>query len=178
LLDAQHAELWSHAERIGFLRRHGVEAGWWQQVLTVNYERARGLRLLGETKTAGFEFGISRTLAVAPERVWEALTTTPGVEYWAGEGVHFALEKGAYYEQHGVRVEVRAVTPDIRVRVWILKPGAPRRTVQMSVVPAAGGRCALRFHEEGLPGIAARKRAERHWLGVMDEIESLLSSLR
>ncbi len=174
LLDADHAELWSHRERVSFLRRHGV-APWWQQMIAVNYERARGLRLLGETK-AGFEFGISRTLAVAPERAWELLTAGVGLEAWAGDGTDVELRKGASQQLRGKRVEVRGLTPGVRLRLAVTEPGVPQRIIQMSVAPAANGRSSIRFHEEHLPGIAARKRAERRWHDVMDEVEDILGA--
>lgn len=175
LFDADHAELWSHKERVGFLRRHGIEAGWWQQMITVNYERARGLRLLGETRGAGFEFGLSRTLSVAPERAWELLTAGIGLQAWAGDGTELELRKGASQQLRGKRVEVRGITPGVRVRLAVTEPGVPQRLIQMSVVPAAGGRASIRFHEEHLPGLAARKRAERRWHDVMEEVEDIVS---
>lgn len=176
LFDENHGHLWSHAERIGFVRRHGVEAGWWQQVITVNYERARGLRLLGETKGAGFEFGISRTFPVTPEKAWQRLTQGIGLEAWAGDGTEVEMRKGAHQDRKGKRIEVRGYTPDVRVRLAITEPGVPQRTIQMSVVPSASGKASVRFHEENLPGIAARKRAERKWNDIMDEVESILSA--
>lgn len=176
MFDADGGQHWSHQERVGFVRRHGVEAGWWQQAITVNYERARGLRLLGETKGAGFEFGISRTFPIAPERAWELLTAGIGLEAWAGDQVEVEMRKGASQQWQGKRVEVRGFTEGIRVRLAITEPGVPARTIQMSVVPGAGGRAAVRFHEENLPGLAARRRAERKWLTIMDEVEDILGS--
>jgi uncharacterized protein YndB with AHSA1/START domain len=176
MFDKEHAELWSHKERVGFLRRHGVEAGWWQQAITVNYERARGLRLLGQTSGAGFEFGISRTFDVAPERAWNLLTSGVGLEAWAGDGTAVEIVKGAKQQLHGKKVEVRGVTAGIRVRLAVVEPGVPQRAFQMSVVPSASGKASVRFHEENLPGLAARKRADRKWNEIMDEVESILAA--
>lgn len=174
LLDAEGGKHWSHAERVGFLRRHGVLAGWWQQAVTVNYERARGLRLLGET-SRGFEFGISRTLPLTPEKAWKLLTEGVGLEAWAGDQVAVEMRKGAHQDLKGKRVEVRGVKEGEQVRLWISAPGVPRRTIQMSLAPASDDRVAVRFHEENLPGQAARKRASRKWQDVMDEVEEILT---
>lgn len=174
LFDAEHAQHWSHAERIGFVRRHGVLQGWWQQVLTVNYERSRGLRLLGETQGAGFEFGLSRTFPVAPEYAWAKLTTGIGLEAWAGDQVEVELKKGAWQDLKGKRIEVRGITPGVRLRLVVKEPGVPSRTFQMSVVPGIEGKAAIRFHEENLPGVAARKRADRKWNEIMDEVGTIL----
>lgn len=51
-------------------QRHGVGA-WWQQMVTVTYEQARGRRQVG-AKPAGFEVSRSRTLAVPIARLWAA----------------------------------------------------------------------------------------------------------
>lgn len=174
LFDAEHAQFWSHAERIGFVRRHGVLQGWWQQVLTVNYERARGLQILGDTQGAGFEFGLSRTFPVAPEKAWATLTTGVGLEAWAGDQVEVELRKGAHQDLKGKRIEVRSLTPGVRIKLVFKEPGVPARTFQMSVVPAPEGKTAIRFHEENLPGVAAKKRADRKWNEIMDEVETIL----
>jgi|GEM_PF-3640264 len=174
IFDQENAHLWSHKERVGMLRRYGLEAPWWLQVITVNYERSRGIRLLGEASGAGFEFGISRTMPASPEEAWAFLTTGPGLEAWAGVGVEVELKKGASQQMHGKRIEVRGLTPGVRLRLAKTAPGIPQRTFQMSVTPAPDGRCSVRFHEERLPGVAARRKAERKWNEIMDEIGVML----
>jgi hypothetical protein len=51
-------------------QRHGVGA-WWQQMVTVSYEQARGLRKVDE-KSAGFEVSRSKNVAVPIARLWGA----------------------------------------------------------------------------------------------------------
>lgn len=69
ILDQAGAAHWPHKEIAAWLRStHGVDA-WWRQTVTVEYERARGLRQVHE-KTDGFSASISRTLPAAVERIY------------------------------------------------------------------------------------------------------------
>jgi hypothetical protein len=176
LFDAEHATLWSHREREGFLRRHGIEQPWWLQAITANYERARGIRIGAETGTSGFEFGLSRTFPISAEVAWEKLTTGIGLEAWAGDGVALELIKGAKQQLGGKRIQIKGITEGVRLRLAVIEQGVPERVFQMSIVPATGGKAAVRFHEEYLPGLSAKKRAEKRWHIIMDEVESVLLS--
>jgi hypothetical protein len=69
LLDGLGAAELSHGEIVALVReRGGVESGWWQQGVTVGYEKLKGKRVLGETAGSGFQVGVSRTLEVDRER--------------------------------------------------------------------------------------------------------------
>ena len=63
LLDADDAKKMTHQEIVALLRsQHGVGM-WWQQMLTVGYEQARGKRVVNE-RTDGFTISRSKTVAV------------------------------------------------------------------------------------------------------------------
>jgi hypothetical protein len=63
-LDRAGASKLTHGEIARLLHeRHGVP-GWWSQMVTVEYERARGLRARHQT-ARGFEVGISKTVAMS-----------------------------------------------------------------------------------------------------------------
>ncbi|MBK7928721.1 MAG: hypothetical protein IPJ98_14870 [Bryobacterales bacterium] len=64
LLDGAGAQSWTHAAMAHWLTgEHGV-AAWWSQSITVEYERARGLRAVHE-KAGGFAASASKTVAVS-----------------------------------------------------------------------------------------------------------------
>jgi len=50
--------------------KHGVRS-WWQQMVAVTYEQARGLREIGE-KPSGFEISVSRTIAAPVNKAFKA----------------------------------------------------------------------------------------------------------
>jgi hypothetical protein len=62
-------------------QEHGV-GGWWSQGVTVGYERARGLRALGQRRGGLFEVNASRTVAVPVERLYEAFADPALRERW------------------------------------------------------------------------------------------------
>jgi hypothetical protein len=71
VLDRGGAKELDHRGIVALLgQRHGVGA-WWQQMLTVTYEQARGRRQVNERPT-GFEVSRSTTLAVPLARLWRA----------------------------------------------------------------------------------------------------------
>lgn len=66
--------------------RLGIEPlGWGAQAVTVSYERARGLRALGE-RADGFAITASRTVAVPVERLYDAFVDEAARERWLPAG--------------------------------------------------------------------------------------------
>jgi hypothetical protein len=81
LLDAWEAATRTHKEIARWLREeHGVD-GWYSQSIAVGYERARGLREPGE-RPDGFAVGVSRTVAVPVERLFEMVADEQLRERW------------------------------------------------------------------------------------------------
>jgi hypothetical protein len=62
LLDKAGAAKLDHKEIVRLAARNGGAGPWWRQMVTVEYERARGLRAKHETAT-GFSVSISKTFA-------------------------------------------------------------------------------------------------------------------
>jgi hypothetical protein len=62
LLDKAGCKKLTHKQIVAVLSEHGV-GPWWQQMVTVGYEQARGLRVKHET-AAGFSISRSKTLPV------------------------------------------------------------------------------------------------------------------
>jgi hypothetical protein len=73
LLDDAGAAKLSHPEIVAiFASKYSKDVGpWWQQMLAVGYERARGLRETHET-AAGFVVGASKTINASVDDVYDA----------------------------------------------------------------------------------------------------------
>ena len=70
LLDEVGAREWDHARIARWLGgKHDVDA-WWAQSVTVDYERARGLRKVGEHKDGSFQTQASKTIRASRDEVW------------------------------------------------------------------------------------------------------------
>ncbi len=80
-LDAWDATTRRHPEIARWLREaHGVP-GWWAQNITVAYERARGIRRVGQMAD-GFQVAVTRTVAADAERTLAAFVDAAERSRW------------------------------------------------------------------------------------------------
>ena len=72
-LDAQDAAAWEHRRIAAHVHEHGGDvSGWWAQMVTVAYERFRGLRDPGQRRGGGYDVNRSRTVGVPVADLWAA----------------------------------------------------------------------------------------------------------
>ena len=113
VLDKAGAAAMSHKDITKLLSARHKLADWWSQMVTVGYERVRGLRKLHQ-KADGFSTSVSRTLAAGLDQlfdVWDDARTRGAFLKEAvqmstrnpGKNLRFA------WERDGGRVEVRFV---------------------------------------------------------------------
>ena len=172
--DAGAADM-DHKRIVAWLRDHaGLQHAWWQQNVTVEYEKARGKRAaVGETADAGFQVGAQRTLATTAERAWAWLTTRPGRDLWLGPIADLPLEKGRRFEtEDGVSGEIRTIRPGTRLRLaWRPDDWERPSTVQVTVT-SKGERCTVGFHHERLPDAETRLAMRERWTAVLGELQA------
>jgi uncharacterized protein YndB with AHSA1/START domain len=84
ILDKAGASKLSHQDIVKYLHTKQGVGPWWQQMVTVAYERARGLRELYE-KPKGFEISVSRTIKTPLAKLYKAFATEKIRETWLGE---------------------------------------------------------------------------------------------
>jgi hypothetical protein len=85
LLDEWGAAERPRKEMMGWIaREHGIR-GWGASAVTVNYERARGLRAVGE-HADGFTITASKTVAVPVDRLYDAFVKTSLRKRWLPDG--------------------------------------------------------------------------------------------
>ena len=89
-LDAAGAKKMTHQEIVAHLRdKHDVRP-WWQQMVAVTYEQARGLREAHE-KPSGYEISVSRTIAAPITKAFKAWTDEKTRKQWLP--ANFAVRK-------------------------------------------------------------------------------------
>jgi uncharacterized protein YndB with AHSA1/START domain len=93
--DKSHREIAAHVHE-----KFGVP-GWWAQMVTVGYERIRGLREIGQRLDGDYEASKSKTFAVPVERLFEAFTDPDARARWLP----------------GVKLTVRKATPGKSIRI-------------------------------------------------------------
>jgi uncharacterized protein YndB with AHSA1/START domain len=153
-----------------------IKSGWWCQMVTVAYERARGRRVLGQTATGGFQIGVQRTVAAPSSRVWRFVTSKPGLACRLGDTRAFRLKRGARYETvQGAAGEIRVVKAGERLRLTWQPRGAKSASALQLTFARAGTKTAVHFHHEKLSGLAERRRMRQRWSRALDQIAAHLS---
>ena len=84
LLDRAGAQQMTHPQIVRLLADTYDVGPWWRQMLTVGYERARGLREKHQTAD-GYQAGASKTVNVDVERLWSAWHNTRQRQAWLGD---------------------------------------------------------------------------------------------
>lgn len=169
-LDAAGAEGWSHKEIVGYLEReHPHVSSWWRQSITVEYERARGKREVGQTADAGFQVGVRRTVGLPVAEAWELVTTRP--ELWLGDRASVTFEPGERYEAGGATGEIRVVKPAERVRMtWQPAGWEAPATLQVTFAQSASRKTAIGIHLEKLPDAQAREEMRERFREALERI--------
>ena len=84
ILDAAGAAAMSHKEIVAYLNQeHGV-GPWWQQMVAVSYEQARGLRDRHEMP-GGYQISRSKTIAAPVSALYDAWQDEATRQSWLGD---------------------------------------------------------------------------------------------
>lgn len=151
LLDKWGARERPHKEIAAYLAdERGVDA-WWAQSLTVAYERARGLRDVGQRADGHYEASVTRTLAAAPGVVEHALLGSGG-----------AIDQALAAEP---RI---ASTRQGRV----LRYAAADERVQVVVTPLPDGRSRVNVTQGNLSNAQAREDAKARWAAALEDLKA------
>jgi uncharacterized protein YndB with AHSA1/START domain len=174
LLDEKGAKELEHKEIVKLLRDEGQKNAWWNQMITLEYERARKEKKVGETTDAGFEVGVRRTFETSPKRAWDILTRKAGVAAWLGQVKGLKFEKGQTYEtSDGAVGEISSVRPGERVRLtWRPMGWEEDSIIQVTVIPVSSY-ATIAFHQEKLPDEKERERARKRWSAALDALQEL-----
>ncbi len=157
LLDGLGAVEMSHKQIVALVAGPGgLSSGWWQQSVTIGYEQARGLRVVGQTAGADFQIGVQKTLPVSPEQVWRLVSEETGREAWLGSAGPMEFRKGEQYRtKGGVWGEVRSAVPGQKARLTWRSPDVaqprPGSALYPASVPCAGWRKNLCPVSSGAP---------------------------
>lgn len=81
MLDAIRAAEKPHGEIVAYVQSVGTP-DWWSQMVTVGYERIRGLRDKGQRRGGSYEANKSRTFAVPIETLFAAFTNARTRKRW------------------------------------------------------------------------------------------------
>jgi uncharacterized protein YndB with AHSA1/START domain len=130
---------------------------------------------VGQTKDAGWEIGVSRTLGHPADVVWALLTSPRGTELWLGAGLTWPAAKGDTYElDDGTVGEVRSFRPLDRLRLTWQPPDWDHESTVQIAIADRGDKTRITFHQERLADADERERQRAHWSAAMDRVEAAL----
>ena len=138
-LDAHEAERMKHGEIASLLSRTYDVPNWWSQMVTVGYERIKGLRARGQRLDGFYEASKSKTFNVSVKRLFDA---------W-----NDASQRKQWLDATGVRVRTATSPKSMRlgwsdggiVAVWFLAKGAGKSTVALAHTKLADVETATRM---------------------------------
>jgi hypothetical protein len=152
-LDAVQALKKTHREIVDYVSSLGTP-GWWSQMVTVGYERIRGLRDRGQRRGGGYEATKSRTFAVPVGRLFDAFAKARIRRRWLVP-----------------KVTLRHSTPLKYIRMaW--DDGTP---VQVGFLSKGPAKSSVAIAHQKLPDRSAADAMKRAWSERFDRLGQLLS---
>jgi hypothetical protein len=154
LLDAWGGTTHTHTEIAQWLSETHSVPGWWTQNITVNYERARGMRRPHEMGD-GFSISVTRTIAVDAERALAAFTSAAIRRRWLPD---------ASMRQRPTRAALTARFD------W----SDPASRVVLTVVPKGADRALVAVGHERLPDAESAERLKAAWRVWLGDLKAFL----
>jgi uncharacterized protein YndB with AHSA1/START domain len=155
LLDAAGARDWDHKRIVAFVSEgHGV-GPWWQQMVTVGYEQARGLRDKHQT-ASGYTINRSKTIAAPAAKVFEAWKDARTRKRWLPDG----------------RLTIRTATPNKSLRItWEDGP----TNLDVNLYPKGDSKTQVAVEHSKLDSAAEGVRMKLYWGDALARLEALLA---
>jgi uncharacterized protein YndB with AHSA1/START domain len=153
MLDAAGGRKMSHREIVGVLTTAHAVGPWWRQMVTVEYERARGLRARHET-AKGFNATSSKTMLAPVSRVYKAWATAAGRRTWLGVA----------------ELTVRTATTNKSMRItW-----SDGTSVAVAFTPKPGDKTQVALDHTKLPSAASVARMKSFWKKHLAELQQVV----
>jgi hypothetical protein len=133
ILDKSGARKMTHQEIVQLLSAKHKVRSWWRQMVTVEYERARGLREKYET-ASGFHAGRSITLGVPIGKVFDAWQDSSARRRWLKDP-HFTVRKANVNKS--MRITWGDGSTNVETMFYSKGPKKSLLTVDVTKLPSA-----------------------------------------
>ncbi len=154
-LDHHGADAWPHGAIAEYIRDKYDVSPWWTQMVTVGYERIRGLRERGQRRDGRFEASKSKVFAVPVSRLYRAFHDRRTRERWLADA-SFTVRKAT--PNRSLRLTWSDGTS---VEAWFTARGAAKSQVQVQHVRLADQ--------------AAAVHAKAYWSERLDALGAVLT---
>jgi hypothetical protein len=152
-LDRVEADSWPHREIARYIHQKYKVPSWWTQMVTVGYERIKGLRAIGQRRDGGFTVGKSKTFPLSLSRLYRAFSNKGARERWLP----------------GVALRIRTARRDKSMRIsW-----PDGTSVELLFAGKGRARSQVQIQHEKLLDQAAATRIKLYWAERLRALESL-----
>ncbi|KQL33655.1 SRPBCC domain-containing protein [Psychrobacillus sp. FJAT-21963] len=128
-------------------------------------------RIVGQTKTAGFQVGVRRTFPISQEKAWELITSEEGLKLWLGESTNVFLKPSQKFVTKTVTGQIRVVKTQQQLRLtWQKVEWLKPSIVQIRFIPRDSNKTTISFHQENLNDSITREKMKVYWEKVLDEV--------
>ncbi|HYM80451.1 MAG TPA: SRPBCC domain-containing protein [Candidatus Limnocylindria bacterium] len=156
ILDKSGARQMSHTEIARHLYEKHEVSGWWSQMVTVAYERKRGLRRVNQRPGGLFYASVSRTLAAPLSDLFEAWKNPRQRSTWLKRAI-----------------TVRTATPNKSMRItW----SDGKSSVEVYFLAKGAGKSQVTVQHEKLPSEAHIARTKTFWAKTLEKLKSKLEA--
>ena len=154
-LDQHGADAMPHRDIVTLVRTKYHVADWWSQMVTVGYERIKGLRARGQRRDGTYEATKSRTFAVPAATLFDAWANARRRKAWLGE-----------------RVAIRTATAPKSMRIgW--NDGS---IVAVGFYAKGPSKSSVAVQHAKLPDRDTAERLKQYWTDRLDALGEVLSA--
>lgn len=154
ILDKAGAKKMSHQEIVKLLNSKYAVGPWWQQMVTVTYEQARGLRQKHE-KPSGYEISVSRTVNAPLASVYKKVANEKTRSLWLSEG--------------GVTIKKSTLNKSMRM-IW----KDSKTSLQISFLGKGDGKSQVVVQHSKLPDAKAAAKMKSYWGKALDRLREVV----
>jgi uncharacterized protein YndB with AHSA1/START domain len=153
MLDAAGARTLDHKAIVAMVSLRFGLGPWWRQMVTVQYERARGIREVHQT-ARGFQVSVTRTIAASSTKLFDWWKRPASRRRWLG----------------AARLTVQSATPPKRLRIgW-----GDGTMVEVALSMRRPGKTQVAVEHSRLVGRAAVERMRTYWKARLAALEEVV----
>src|SRR4030095_15173128 len=154
ILDKAGAKEMNHKQIVAYLVKHHDVGLWWQQMVTVTYEQARGLRAKHQ-RPDGYSISRSKTLSVPIGAAYKAWSDAELRARWLGSN----------------KLTVRRAAANRSMRItWI----DGKTDVQTMFYPKGHRTSEITVEHNKLPDAKSGEKMKEYWGQRLDQLQALL----
>jgi uncharacterized protein YndB with AHSA1/START domain len=153
ILDAAGAKKMTHQERVAFLNKKHNVGPWWQQMVAVSYEQARGLREKHQ-KPEGYEISVSRTIDAPVSKSFKAWTDEKTRKEWLP--ANFKIRKAT------ANKSLRITWEDCKT------------SVAVAFIPKGAGKSQVVAQHSKLADAKAAAGMKTFWADALDRLKKMI----